>query len=399
MDLQQQSQEWADIFGMKIDDQNSETQNDFSLQQNQGVDLFKKEEPEKLEPILNQDGTSKVENKEDEIVDDGAIFMHDEDKAKLGRKPKYNFSDISGYFEDRIKNKKFVPIEEERDGKTTTFIPKTPEEFDEFIDLQLSHKFSEREKEIESNIYESKSPAWKAILKYSELTNDISEVLPFLQNVQNVENIANLDPTEEVDAEKLVRYKMSITGDSEELINDQIEALKQSNKLIATGERLKPLLIQQEEQKLAQLQQEKINQTLNYQRIVDDYRTSAISEIEKPLFNQKLKKEEQALIYELIAQPDSQQGGYAIYSAIDKMYETKDFESLKMIALLTTNKEKFLDYIKKDVKGDVAESLQRKLKVATANPIVSGEQDVNRNNYQTVQRPQQQSTQNGFRRF
>lgn len=389
MDIQQQSQEWTDIFGIKMDNQDSAS-NDFSLKENEGVNLFNESAPvepatvEPLEPVVV-------------VEDDGAIFMHDEDKAKLGRKPKYNFNDISGYFEDRIKNKKFVPIEEERDGKTTSFIPKTPEEFDEFIDLQLNHKFLEREKEVEERVYESKSPAWKTILKYSELTDDINEVLPFLQGVQNIESISNIDPTEEIGAERIVRYKMSLNGDTEDLIVDQIEALKQSNKLISTGERLKPLLVQQEQQRLSQLQNDKINQTLNYQRIVDDYRTSAISEIEKPIFNQKLKKEEQALIYELIAQPDAKQGGYAIYSAIDKMYETRDFESLKMIALLTTNKDKFLEYIKKEVTSTVAENLQRKLKVASSTPISTDYQLEQRQAIQPIQ--QRESTQNGFRRF
>ncbi len=90
-----------------------------------------------------------------------------EDKTKNVRKNKYAFEDATGYFADRIKSGKFVAIEEDVAGEVKPFIPKTPEEFDEFIDIQVNTQLDNRKKELEEGWYENKSSAWKAVAKYS----------------------------------------------------------------------------------------------------------------------------------------------------------------------------------------------------------------------------------------
>src|SRR6187399_1368149 len=149
---------------------------------------------------------------------------------------KHEFADISGYFNDRIKSGKFVKIEVDgEDGKPTVFVPKTPEDFDEVIDLQVDYRLEKERKNLVQQVYQSKSPAWQAVLKYSELVDDPSEVVPFIQGVRTVESVAQVDENTEEGAERVVRARLQQRGDTQELIDQQVETLKGADKLVATA--------------------------------------------------------------------------------------------------------------------------------------------------------------------
>ena len=403
-------EQFVDMFNMNANQ--SQEQNSFNAF-NQDSDIFKPKTEETTPPVetetkLDADGKPIVETKLDEngqpIVpkeeENNGIFMHDEDKAKLGRKPKYSFSDTTGYFEDRIKAGKFIPIEEEKDGKVQNFIPKSPEDFDEFFDLQLNHKFEEKIKEVEEGWYTSKSPAWQAVAKYAEHVDNPAELVPFLEGVKNIQSVSAIDASQIEGAEKIVRIRMQNSGDPAEAIEEQIEALKATNKLITSAERFKPVLIQQEQQRLQTMQQEKELQERQYASMVNLNSQKAVEAIESPIFGkQKLQREEKALVYDLIGQPDPKQGGYGIYSVIDSLYEKGDFQTLRDIALLIGKKDSFLNYAGKSVADKTAENLQRKLRVSTASNN-SGASD-----YEAIeQQPQRQPStvinrsNDGFRR-
>lgn len=287
------------------------------------------------------------------------------DKAKPGRKPKNNFEDISGYFEDRIKSKKFVPIEDEVDGQIVPFIPKTPEEFDEVIDIQIAHQLKEKTKELESSWYESKTPAWQAVAKFSEMVDSPEEIIPFIQGVKNIDSVEGIDETKPEGAEQIVRMRLEQRGEPSELIAEQIEALKTSEKLLTTAKSYKPLILQEEKKILGQMVQERQQADAEYNKLITDIRDNAIKALEAPIFGkQTLKREEKAIIYDLIAEPSSQTKGYKIYNEIDKLFEKKDFETLKQVALLLGKKDSFLGYVSTGAADKTAAGLQRQLRVA-----------------------------------
>lgn len=312
-----------------------------------------------IDPILDTTETTTVAEGSEPDVD---ILSQEK---KPGRKPKYDFSDISGYFEDRIKAGKFVPIEEETDEGKKLFIPKTPEEFDEVIELQVSHKIEEEKKKLESTWYQSKSPAWKMIARYSEMVDDPSELVPYLTGVKNIQSVQNLDPSDLGDAEKIVRTRLQQRGDDEEAIEEQISAFKTAGKLEANAEKLKPILLKEEASRLQQLEQEKMIEKQNYERMVYSIRENAIKSIETPLLGKhKLKQEEKAAIYDLIGEPSPESQGYGIYTAIDSLFEKGDFETLRDVALLLTNKQSYLSYVSTAAAEKAAANLQKKLRVA-----------------------------------
>lgn len=275
-------------------------------------------------------------------------------------------ADLSTYYQDRIKSGKFVAIEEEDEkGNKVPFIPKTPEEYDEVLELQISYRLDQAKKDLEKKWYEGKTPAWKAISQYAEMVDDPTQLIPFLSGVKTLQSVANLNEAEIEGAEAIVRTRMEQRGDPEEIIASQIEALKTTDKLLATAKQFKPIIIQQEQMALQKMQQQEQAQQQQYLQMVTQVRNDAIKAIETPIFGkQKLKRDEMAAIYDLIAEPSEETQGYGIYTAIDNLFDKKDFETLKELALLLTKKDSFYGYLGTTVAQQTAASLEKKLRLA-----------------------------------
>lgn len=306
----------------------------------------------------------------------------EEGKEKPGRKPKYDFSDAKGYFEDRFKNGKFVAMKETlADGTEKDFIPSTPEEFDEVIEAQVEYRIQEKQKQLDQSWYQSKSPAWQAVAKYAEMTDNPGDILPFIQGVQTIGSVAQLNEEEIEGAEQVIRVRLQQRGDPEDVINEQIDSLKASDRLISTAKKYKPLILQEEKANLQRMAAQKRQEEQEYNEMVDSIRDTAIKAIETPIFgNIKLKQQEKFAIYELIAEPSPELQGYPIYAKIDEMYEKGDLETLKLLALLTVNKDALFAYISSGASNKTAENLQKKIRLATDSKASGGsDPDVDQN--------------------
>lgn len=274
--------------------------------------------------------------------------------------------DLTSYFEDRVKSGKFIAVEQEDEkGNKVPFIPKTAEEYDEVLQLQIDYQLSEAKKGMEKNWYESKTPAWKVVSQYADLVDDPSQMIPFLQGVQTIQSVANIDENEIDGAEQIVRARLSQRGDPQDIVDQQVEALKTTDKLISAAKQYKPIIIQEEQQYLANEIKIKQKEQADYQQLVTEIRNQAVKELEQPIFGKsKLKQEEKAEIYDLIGEPNSQTQGYGIYTVIDTLFEKRDFKTLKEIALLLTKKDSFYNYLGINVANQTAASLEKKLRLA-----------------------------------
>ena len=305
------------------------------------------------------------------------------------RKPAIPLKDLTSYFEDRVKSGKFIAVEQEDEtGKKVPFIPTTPDEYDEVLELQISYRLEQAKQEMEKNWYQSKSPAWKVVSQYAQLVDNPAEMIPFIQGVQTIQSIANIDENEIDGAEQIVRTRLIQRGDPEEIVEQQIEALKTTDKLVSTAKQYKPIIIQQEQAVLANDMKIQQEEQSRYMQMVGDIRTAAIQELEQPIFGKnKLKQEEKAEIYDLIGEPDDKSQGYAIYSIIDSLYEKKDFKTLKEIALLLTKRESFYNYLGINIANQTAASLEKKLRLAGDAHKSSGN-DFDEEQRQPIQRNQ-----------
>lgn len=360
--------DFADIFGSGSSVVN--TNPTFTGGSDDNADLFTKS-TEKVDPVKTTD-EEVVEEEKKEDVD---LF---DDKSPKIEDNTLKITGLSDYYQDRIKNGVFVSIEaEDETGNKTPFIPQTPEEFDEVIQLQVDYKLEQAKKELETSWYESKSPAWKAVSQYADMVDDPSQLIPFLQGVKNIQSVSSMNEEDPEQAEAIVRARMEQRGDPEEIIKSQIDALKSTDALIKTAQQVKPLMVQEEQRNLSRQVQEAKAREQEYLKIVTDIRENAHKAIEQPLFGKtKLKQEEKAIIYDLIAVPSEQTQGYGIYSVIDNLFDTKDFETLKMIALLATKKHAFFNYLGTDIANQTASRLQKKLTVAAELKGSGGDQSV-----------------------
>lgn len=297
--------------------------------------------------------------------------------------------DLTSYFEDRVKSGKFIAVEmEDEKGNKMPFIPKTAEEYDEVLELQINYRLDQAKQDLEKNWYESKSPAWKAISQYAELVDDPSQLIPFLEGVKVITSVANIDENLDEGAEEIVRTRLTQRGDPEDIITQQIEALKTTNKLVSTAKQYKPLIIQQEQTALAAQVRARQDEERRWNQLVGEIRDEAIKELEQPIFGKtKLKQEEKAVIYDLIGEPSEVNQGYGIYSAIDNLFEKRDFKTLKELALLLSKKESFYNYLGINVAQKTAESLEKKLRLAGDTHKSSGN-DYDEEKQQTIQRNQ-----------
>ena len=308
-----------------------------------------------------------------------------------GRPPKKELQDLSQYFQDRIKAGKFIKVKDlDEQGNEVEFLPKTAEDFDEVIDLQVNYRLDQKKKEIDKSWYQSKSPAWQFVAKYAELTDDPAEIVPFIQGIKTIDSVQDINPEEITGAERIVRIRMEQKGDTQEMIDEQIESLKTTDKLVSTAQKYKPVILQEEKNYLSQMVQQKKQETEEYNQMVGTIRESAIKAIETPLFGkQKLKQDEKAAIYHLIATPSEETQGYPIYTEIDRLFAEGDFDTLKMVALLLAKKDNFLTYAGISSADKAAAGIQRQLRLAadsraSGNDNNEGDTDrvsVNRNKY------------------
>ena len=331
------------------------------------LDTPEKKEEEKKEEVKQVD--EKVE----------ADIFEDKEKGKPGRKPKNDFSDLAGYFENRLTSGKFVAIEEETTtGEKKKFIPSTPEEFDEVIDLQVNYQLEKKTKDLEESWYKSKSPAWQTVAKYAEMTDDPSEIVPFIQGLKQLQNVSEFDASTLEGAEAIVRMRLQQKGDSDDIISEQIEALKTTDKLINTATKYKPLILKEQEGQLRQELYKKEQEEKEWNQLVTNIREGAIKSIEAPLFGKhKLKQEEKSAVFGMIGIPSQETKGYQIYTAIDKLFESGDFDTLKELSLLLTKRDSYISYLSDIASTKTAETLQRKLRVATESSAKSSSQGNN----------------------
>jgi hypothetical protein len=354
----QNSNEYIDILGMTPDKADNQIKS-FGGSEELEFDILKNKEVQ-TDPDPDKKSDDPIEPEKKEEVD---IL---DNNTKPGRKPKYDFSDIEGYFKDRIEKGKFVAVEEETPEGVVPFIPKTPEEFDEIIELQVEHKLSKEKENLEKKWYESKNPAWQMVAQYAEMVNHPSELLPIIQGVSNIDSLESLDPQDLAHAETIVRFRLEQRGEDKDIIDETIDSLKNTNKLATTAEKYKPVIMQEQQLQIKKAYEERVKQEQEYYSLISSIRQEVIETIEQPFLGKhKLKNEEKAKVFDLIGQPSAETKGYKIYDAIDNLFEKKEYDKLRKIALLLTDEDSFFKYSGVIQADRVAEGLQRKLRTVT----------------------------------
>lgn len=349
--------EFESMFGAAAENPTDDKQSSpFSFEPTESLfTSVKKEAPEEKPADKPED---KEENPDEKPEDkDDSLFKGNEKPEE-----KREF-DIKSYFTNRIKEGKFLPLEDEK--------LESEEDYDALIEANFEHKINTIREDLDKDWYESKSNAWKFIAQNAEKFDDPKDLLPFIQGVQTIEKVSKLNPEEVADAEKIVRFALTKKGESEELIDTQITSFKDANTLVGIAKQYQPLLVKEENKRMAQITYEKEQQELRDLQMLENVHNKTVEILETPLFGKhKLKREEKSALYELIAEPNEDYG-YGIFKSIDDLYAKGDFDTIREIGLILLNKESHRNYLGVTMSDKIAEGLLRKVKTSTSSSSAS----------------------------
>ncbi len=317
--------------------------------------------PKKVEP---KDDTIKVLSEEEKakaIADAAPVENENSLFDNKNQNPIKDFTGIKSIFEELIKNNQLLPLEDEK--------LETADDVKALIFANVTHQVEQIKADDKNAWYASISPAWQVVAQFAEKAQHPSELIPFIQSVQTIDKVSELDATDEEDAEKIVRMALISRNESQDIIDETISTYKENKKLTTLAEKYQPSLIQNEQIKMENLAKQKEQEDINNFKMIEQIHQDAVKVLETPFLGKhKLKKEEKAAIYNMIAAPDEQSGGYKIFSAIDNLYETKDFEKLRKIALILQDEKAYNQYIGFDSVNLSAQDIMRKVKTtATGN--------------------------------
>lgn len=361
---------FMDLFGEGTPPKNENKSPNFSYDPNLGVpDLSLDKKEEKSTETLKQEDSKPSEEQNNTEVEADLLSVETQSTDTQVDTTNNSNNLYKDYFKKAIEEGKFIKLvedEKDADGNEIAFIPSTPEEIEEFFELQDRYKAEQKSKEIEQSVYASKSPTWQLALKYSEMLNSPTELIPFLTSMETIESVENLDPEDLDQAEQIVRIKLQSRGDSEEIVQDYIETFKTTGKLIGLAQQYKPVILEQEKQATMQSIEKAKKEQEQYISIISNIRDNVVETLEKPFVGKvKLKQEEKAAVYDLIGEPSDRFQGYGIYTVIDNLFAKKDFDTLRDVALMLSNKQTYDQYIKNHTSQQTAASLERKIRKAS----------------------------------
>lgn len=249
---------------------------------------------------------------------------------------------------------------------------KTIEEAKELIKENLRYKEeSSGETSFEKRI-QKYSPQVQAIIQYAEKGGQ--DITPLLSAISEVEKSADLDIDTDSGQEEIVRQVLKIKGFDEEEITDQIETLKDLDKLKTKAQKFLPELNRMKEQRIAMLMEEQEQREAQAQEAARVYIDTIQSTLDKDQVGSlKLKREDKFKIMEALAVPKYKSiNGFQInefVKALEDMQFGKnaDYEHFLNIVQFAVDKEGFIERLKESLETQLASTTFKKLKTAKDN--------------------------------
>lgn len=304
-------------------------------------------------------------------------------KQKGGRPVEKLDDATKQFFNSLIEEKKLFGFQ---DGKL-----ETKKDLQDLLDANYQHKVEAEKKEIYQSVFASMSPAMQFVAQYAGQLNSPSELLPFLQSTSSAERFSSLDENNTSHQELIVRERMRLNGDTDEVIDQEIQDLKDRAKLADKAKAYKPVVQgfyeKQAQHMVAQAQREE----QEYFQMVQQNDMNIRKVLDADQFDgAKLKQQSKGVIYELLAVPREEYGGgMGIYHVIDTLFQQGKFDRLAKIALLAGDEKAFEEMMTNKIKFGVADNQIRRLNTSSraAGPIQQDIEPEEVNRQQTLQRP------------
>lgn len=261
--------------------------------------------------------------------------------------------------ENLIKENKLFGFQ---DGKI-----ETERDLQELLDANFEHRDQTKVQEAYQNFMNSLSPAFQMVAQYANMVDSPAQLIPLLQSTNNAERFATLDENNPVHQEMIVRERMRLNGDTDDIIEQEITDLKDRAKLADKAKVYKPVISKfYAEQANHLIQQQQQEEQQNFQLIQQNGENLRKMLDTPELDGIKLGKNHKGAIYEMLAVPREEYGGgMGIYHVIDELFQRGDFKRLSKIALLAADEKAFEEVMGMKLKFANADSTIRALNVSS----------------------------------
>lgn len=277
---------------------------------------------------------------------------------KGGRKP----SDLVSMVNQLVKDEVLVGFEGEEEIQTI-------EEAKELIKENLKYKEESSFESLWQKKLESYSPQVQAILHYAEKGG--KDISPLLSAISEVEESSNVNLEEASGQEEIVRQVLKLKGFDDEEILDQIETLKDLDKLKAKAEKFKPELDRMKEERINLLMQEQEARDKQAKDAARVYVQTIQNTLDKDVVGEvKLKREDKSKIIGALAEAKYKSiGGFTVNEFVKTLEELQfgknsNYEHFLNIVHMTVDRDGFINKLKESLKTDVTAETIKKLKTA-----------------------------------
>jgi hypothetical protein len=346
-----------EVVEVKEEDKDKDKDKDKAIQ-------FTSEELDNIFAKANAD-PDEEDNDTDEVEEDKTPTTQASQDTDKGDKQKgRKVSDVVTTINQMVKDQILDGFQNEQ-GEVDEI--KTIEEAKELIRANITEKEKAAKETFWKEKVDSYSPQIRAILHYAE--NGGGDVTPLLSAISQVEETLDLDETTAEGQEAIVREVLKMKGFDNDEINDQVETLKDLDKLKAKAEKFLPDLNKVRQQRVSQMlaeqqarnEQAKQASAVYFQTVENTLKKDTIKDV-------KLTREDRSKIFTALA--DSK---YTSLSGVEtngfvktledlQFGQNKDYEHFLNIVRYTIDPQGFIDKLKESIKTDVTIATIRQLK-------------------------------------
>lgn len=279
--------------------------------------------------------------------------------ARKGRKPAELVSLVNQLVEEEV-------LFGYEDGEI-----KTVDEAKALIVENLKHREANAGEDAWKKKIEAYSPQVQAIIHYAEQGGkDISSLM---SAIAQAEDTSDLTLDTDAGQEEIVRQNLKIKGFDDEEIKDQIEILKDTNKLKARAEKYLPELTKMQEKRVEMMLQEQEDRRRQAEEASRVYLQTIQETLDKEeVGDVKLSRAEKAQIFEALAVAKHRSlNGVQVNGFIKSLEDMQfgknaDYGHFANIVLYATQKEKFIEKLTEKIKAELTSDTIKKLKTAKA---------------------------------
>ena len=319
-------------------------------------------EPEDKEDIL--DTPDPIDEK-----DDNLDFLNEDLDEKEDKTPAKQTSELGGVVSKLIEEGVLLGFDDDKD-----FSEYTLEDFKELVQANISEKEKELVDKIPTDFYEALPQEAKAVAEYHAAGGRDWKSL--FKALSEAEAGKSLDPTNESDAEKIIRdYYLAKNVMSEDEIEAEIADLKDSEKLLSKAGIFKPKLDQMQEELVAQkLEQQKAKQE-KLKEQAKKYMDSVYKSLDTETLNGlPLDPKTQDLLFSGLVQPtytNSQGNPTNLLGHLLEKYQfiEPDHARIAEALWLLKDPEGYKSKLKEQAQKEATEEINKKLKTEQQNTL------------------------------